>query len=119
MPFRPKQTATGPKGPGKELIDAVLEMKRGNRGSAAPELPSRLRSPSPSSDKDVRRRILGKHFHPESCRGSIGAYVSWLPGVEFLLVLAPLNLSMQPKMNVHFPNYGQRIRSVGQAFRRK
>src|SRR5262249_53869030 len=43
--FSPKRVRRpGPKGPTKELIDAVVEMKRRNRPGAANGLPNKLRS---------------------------------------------------------------------------
>jgi putative transposase len=66
---------SGPKGPMKELIDAVIEMKRRNPTWGC----KRIAQPIALAfgvdiDKDVVRRILGIHFRPEA--GSGGP--SWL-----------------------------------------
>jgi hypothetical protein len=74
--FSPKRVhRPGPKGPTTELIDAVVEMKRRKRTWGASGLLSRLPWHSASDvDKDVVRRILPIHFHPEAGSGS----PSWL-----------------------------------------
>src|SRR5262249_3263734 len=65
----------GPKGPTKELIDAVVAMKRRNPSWGCPRIAEQISLAfSVDIDKDVVRRILGKHFRPES--GSGGP--SWL-----------------------------------------
>lgn len=76
MLFSPKRKRRpGPKGPGKELIDAVLEMKRRNPGWGCPRIAQQITLAfGVEIDKDVVRRILGKHFHPESGSGR----PSWL-----------------------------------------
>jgi len=65
----------GPKGPGKELIDAILEMKRRNPAWGCPRIAQQITLAFGGDiDKDVVRRILGLHYRPES--GSGGS--SWL-----------------------------------------
>ncbi len=65
----------GPKGPAKELIDAVVEMKRRNPIWGCPRIAAQIRLTfGVDIDKDMVRRILGMHFRPES--GSGGP--SWL-----------------------------------------
>ena len=65
----------GPKGPAKELIDAVLEIKRRNPTWGCPRIAQQITLAfGVGIDKDVVRRILGKHYRPES--GSGGP--SWL-----------------------------------------
>ena len=65
----------GPKGPAKELIDAVVEMKRRNPTWGCPRIAQQITLAfGVDIDKDVVRRILGKHYRPESgCGGP-----SWL-----------------------------------------
>src|SRR5215468_8947643 len=74
--FSPKRVRRpGPKGPTKELIDAVVEMKRRNGTWGCKRIAQQIASPSGVDiDKDVVRRILGNHFRPEA--GSGGP--SWL-----------------------------------------
>ena len=73
-----KRGRPGPKGPTKEVIAAVVEMKRRN-----PRLGSRKIAEQISHafgieiDKDVVRRILAKHYHPNSS----GDGVSWLTAI--------------------------------------
>src|SRR5262245_16643295 len=65
----------GPKGPTKELIDAVVEMKRRNRSWGCKRIGHQIALAfGVDVDKDVVRRILGIHFRPEA--GSGGP--SWL-----------------------------------------
>jgi len=65
----------GPKGPAKELIDAVLEIKRRNPTWGCPRIAQQITLAfGVGIDKDVVRRILGKHYRPKS--GSGGP--SWL-----------------------------------------
>ena len=60
----------GPKGPAKELIDAVLEMKRRNPTWGCPRIAQQISLAfGVDIDKDVVRRILGKHYRPESGSG--------------------------------------------------
>ncbi len=65
----------GPKGPAKELIDAVVEMKWRNPIWGCPRIAAQIRLTfGVDIDKDMVRRILGMRFRPES--GSGGP--SWL-----------------------------------------
>ena len=60
----------GPKGPAKELIDAVVEMKRRNPSWGCPRIADQIRLAfGVDIDKDIVRRILAKHFRPESGSG--------------------------------------------------
>jgi putative transposase len=76
MLFSPKRVRRpGPKGPTKELIDAVVEMKRRNRIWGCKRIAQQIALAfGVDIDKDVVRRILGMHYRPES--GSGGP--SWL-----------------------------------------
>src|SRR5262245_23631530 len=76
MLFSPKRgRRPGPKGPAKELIDAVVEMKRRNRTWGCPRIAEQITLAfGVDIDKDVVRRILATHLRPES--GSGGP--SWL-----------------------------------------
>jgi putative transposase len=66
---------TGPKGPTKELIDAIVEMKRLNRTWGCKRIAQQIALAfGVEIDKDVVWRILGNHFRPEA--GSGGP--SWL-----------------------------------------
>src|SRR5881296_3310412 len=65
----------GPKGPTKELIDAVVETKRRNPSWGCPRIAEQITLAfGVDIDKDVVRRILGMYYRPES--GSGGP--SWL-----------------------------------------
>jgi putative transposase len=65
----------GPKGPGRELVDAVVEMKRRNPGWGCPRIAQQISLAfGVAIDKDVVRRILSLHYRPEP--GSVGP--SWL-----------------------------------------
>src|SRR5215813_1819166 len=57
----------GPKGPAQELIDAVVEMKRRNPTWGCPRIAQQITLAfGVDIDKDVVRRILGKHYGLES-----------------------------------------------------
>ena len=74
--FSPKRVRKpGPKGPTKELIDAVVEMKRRHQTWGYKRIAQQIALAfGVAIDKDVVRRILTIHFHPEA--GSGGP--SWL-----------------------------------------
>ena len=70
-----RRARPGPKGQAQEVIDAVVEMKRGNPTWGCPRIAQQIALAfGVDIDKDVVRRILGKHYTPES--GSGGP--SWL-----------------------------------------
>src|SRR5207247_266039 len=63
-----------PKGPTKELIDAVVETKRRNPSWGCPRIAEQITLAfGVDIDKDVVRRILAMHFRPQS-----GSGPSWL-----------------------------------------
>jgi putative transposase len=65
----------GPKGPSQELINAVIEMKRRNPKWGSPRIAQRVTLAfGIEIDKDVVRRTLSVHYHPESKSGG----PSWL-----------------------------------------
>src|SRR5215472_9272202 len=65
----------GPKGPEKELIGAVVEMKRRNPTWGSPRIAQQIALAfGVAIDKDIVRRILSIHYRPDS--GSQGP--SWL-----------------------------------------
>jgi putative transposase len=76
MLFSPKRVRRpGPKGPTKELIEAVVEMKRRNRTWGCKRIAQQIALAfGVEIDKDVVRRILGIHFRPEASSGG----PSWL-----------------------------------------
>src|ERR1700732_128824 len=76
MLFSPQRgLRPGPKGPAKELIDAVVEMKRRNPRWGCPRIAQQIALAfGIEIDKDVVRRILSVHYRPESNGGG----PSWL-----------------------------------------
>jgi putative transposase len=74
--FSPKRVRRpGSRGQTKELIDAVVEMKRRNRTWGCKRIAQQIAFAfGVDIDKDVVRGILAIHFHPES--GSGGPF--WL-----------------------------------------
>jgi putative transposase len=74
--FSPKQRRKrGPKGPSKELIDAIVEMKRRNRNWGCPRIARQITLAfGIGINKDVVRRVLDNHYHPELKSGG----PSWL-----------------------------------------
>ena len=79
MLFSPeRRRRPGPKGPKKDLIDAVVAMKRRNPNWGCPRIAQQIALAfGVEIDKDVVRRILSVHYRPESDSGrSFLAYVS-------------------------------------------
>src|SRR5215831_11156118 len=74
--FTPKRRRRpGPQGPKKELIDAVVAMKRRNPNWGCPRISQQIALAfGVEIDKDVVRRILSVHYRPESDSGG----PSWL-----------------------------------------
>ena len=68
MLFSPKRgRRPGPNGPKKELIDAVVEMKRRNPSWGCPRIAQQIALAfAVEIDKDIVRRILSVHYRPES-----------------------------------------------------
>jgi hypothetical protein len=74
--LREKRGRPGPKGPSKELIAAVLEIKRLNPRFGCPRIAQQISHAfGLEIDKDVVRRILANHSLPKSAakvrRGSL------------------------------------------------
>jgi putative transposase len=65
--FSPKQRRKrGPKGQSKELIDAIVEMKRRNPKWGCPRIAQQITLAfGIEINKDVVRRVLCNHYHPE------------------------------------------------------
>ena len=56
----------GPKGPAQELIQAICEFKRRNPGFGCPRIAQHLaKSFGLEINKDVVRRVLARHYHPD------------------------------------------------------
>src|SRR4051794_9570495 len=66
--FSPKRRSRpGPKGPGKDLVDAVLAMKRRNPSWGCPRIAQQISFVfGVEIDKDVVRRLLSVHYQPGS-----------------------------------------------------
>src|SRR5215472_9546205 len=76
MLFSPRRRRRpGPKGPDKDLIEAVVAMKRRNPGWGCPRIAQQIALAfGVEIDKDVVRRVLSAHYRPESDPGG----PSWL-----------------------------------------
>ena len=65
----------GPKGPSKQVIDAIVEMKQRNPRYGCPRIPQQINLAfGLDLDKDIVRRILASHYKPDP--GNHGP--SWL-----------------------------------------
>ncbi len=65
----------GPKGPSHEFIQVIVEMKRRNSRFDCPRIAQQIsKAFGIEIDKDVVRRVLAKHYWPESG----GSGPSWL-----------------------------------------
>ena len=72
---RKRRRRPGPKGPHKELIDAVVELKRRNPNWGCPRIAQQITLAfGVAIDKDAVRHILSVHYRPESDSGG----PSWL-----------------------------------------
>ena len=72
----------GPKGPSKELIDAIVELKRRNPRFGCPRIAQQINKAFGTNiDKDVVRRVLAKHYRP---RPGSGRGPSWLTFIGHL-----------------------------------
>jgi hypothetical protein len=73
--FPKRRRKPGPLGPSKELIDAIVEMKRRNPNWGCPRIAQQITLAfGIPINKDVVRRILGNHYQPGSDSGG----PSWL-----------------------------------------
>ncbi len=73
--FSTQRRRPGPKGPAKELIAAVVELKRRNPRWGCPRIAQQISLAfGIALDKDVVRRILSIHYRPESD----AVHPSWL-----------------------------------------
>jgi hypothetical protein len=92
--FSPKQRGRpGPKGPSKQLIDAVLEMKRRNPDWGCPRIPQQITLAfGVEIDKDVVRRILKTSLQTGIGFGwTILAHISW-PQQGYLVERRPFSM---------------------------
>jgi len=64
--FSPKQKRKpGPKGPSRELIDAIVDMKQHNPSWGCPRIAQQIGLAfGVSIDKDIVRRVLANHYRP-------------------------------------------------------
>jgi hypothetical protein len=76
MLFSPRhRLRPGPKGPNKDLIEAVVAMKRRNPRWGCPRIAQQISLAfGVEIDKDIVRRVLSVHYRPESDSGG----PSWL-----------------------------------------
>jgi transposase InsO family protein len=76
MLFSPgRRRRPGPKGPTKDLIDAVVAMKRRNPNWGCPRIAQQIALAfGVAIDKDIVRRLLSVHYRPDSDSGG----PSWL-----------------------------------------
>ena len=73
--FSPKRRRTGPKGPPKDLVDAIVDMKRRNPRWGCPRIAQQIALAfAVDIDKDVVRRVLAMHYRPAPRSGG----PSWL-----------------------------------------
>ena len=73
--FSPTRRRTGPKGPSKELVDAIVAIKRRNPTWGCPRIAQQIALAfAVDIDKDVVRRVLATHYRP----GPDSSGPSWL-----------------------------------------
>jgi uncharacterized membrane protein len=65
-----KNAKPGPKGPSADLVRVIVELKRRNARFGCPRIAQQINKAFGSNvDKDVVRRVLAKHYHPERYDG--------------------------------------------------
>jgi putative transposase len=70
-----KNRKPGPKGPSENLVRVIVELKRRNARYGCPRIAQQINKAfGVNIDKDVVRRVLAKHYHPEPYDGG----PSWL-----------------------------------------
>ena len=73
--FSPTRRRTGPQGPSKALVDAIVDMKRRNPRWGCPRIAQQIALAfAVDIDKDVVRRVLATHYRPAPRSGG----PSWL-----------------------------------------
>ena len=73
-----KRARPGPKGPSKEVVAAVVEMKRRNPRFGCRKIAEQIAQAfGIEIDKDTVRRILAKHYYPDPD----GVGLSWLTAI--------------------------------------
>ncbi len=73
--FSPRSRRTGPKGPSKALVDAIVALKRRNPTWGCPRIAQQIALAfAVDIDKDVVRRVLATHYRP----GPDSSGPSWL-----------------------------------------
>ena len=73
--FSPKRRRSGPNGPSKALVDAIVAMKRRNPMWGCPRIAQQIALAfAVDIDKDVVRRVLARHYRPAPG----GSGPSWL-----------------------------------------
>ena len=73
--FSPTRRRTGPQGPSKALVDAIVDMKRRNPRWGCPRIAQQIALAfAVDIDKDVVRRVLATHYRPAPHSGG----PSWL-----------------------------------------
>jgi transposase InsO family protein len=79
-----KRLRSGPKGPSRELIDAVVEMKRRNPRFGCRKIAEQISSAfGIDINKDVVRRILVQHYRPPPGGGPSWLTVTGIPRTAF------------------------------------
>ena len=69
----------GPKGPNKDLIDAVVAMKRRNPRWGCPRIAQQIALAfGVEIDKDIVRRLLSVHYRPEADSGGGPSWLTFL-----------------------------------------
>ena len=69
----------GPKGPSQELIDVIVEMKRRNSRFGCPRIAQEINKAfGLNIDKDVVRRVLGKHYRPGPDSGNGPSWLTFI-----------------------------------------
>ena len=70
--FSPTRRRTGPQGPSKALVDAIVDMKRRNPRWGCPRIAQQIALAfAVDIDKDVVRRVLATHYRPAPHSGAL------------------------------------------------
>ena len=98
-----KKGKPGPKGPSPELIKVIVELKRRNPKYGCPRIAQQInRAFGTDINKDVVRRILAKHHHPESDPGSGPSWLTFIGHLKDSLWSVDLFRSESILLNTHW-----------------